>query len=186
MRRIVRLIVGAGALTGLALGRGKPKRIVPPGEPDPRAELTVIVLLLLATLASAAFVWIYADDGLRNHTQWEGLTLGLALAFISAALIVVAKRLIVTEYNEEDYPEPETPQEQLAVAQIVRESGSRFTRKRLLRAVAGMAGGTLGLAFLAPAASLGPALDSHRLLETPWRRGKRLVREDNVPVKAAD
>ncbi|MFL5894644.1 MAG: ubiquinol-cytochrome c reductase iron-sulfur subunit [Thermoleophilaceae bacterium] len=186
MRRIVRLIVGAGALTGLALGRGKPKRIVPPGEPDPRAELSVIVLLLLATLASAAFVWIYADDGLRNHTQWEGLTLGLALAFISAALIVVAKRLIVTEYNEEDYPEPETPQEQLAVAQIVRESGSRFTRKRLLRAVAGMAGGTLGLAFLAPAASLGPALDSHRLLETPWRRGKRLVREDNVPVKAAD
>jgi ubiquinol-cytochrome c reductase iron-sulfur subunit len=49
-----------------------------------------------------------------------------------------------------------------------------------------MAGGSLGLALLAPAASLGPVLDSHLLLETPWRRGRRLVREDNVPVKADD
>ena len=43
-----------------------------------------------------------------------------------------------------------------------------------------------GLSFVAPVASFGPALESHRLLETPWRRGKRLVREDNVPVKASD
>jgi ubiquinol-cytochrome c reductase iron-sulfur subunit len=40
--------------------------------------------------------------------------------------------------------------------------------------------------LVAPVASFGPVLDSHRLLETPWRRGRRLVREDNVPVKAAD
>src|SRR5204862_3085255 len=72
------------------------------------------------------------------------------------------------------------------VGQIVEEGGTPITRKKLLGGAAVLAGGALGTAMLAPAASMGPALSSHVLLETPWRRGRRVVREDNVPVKAAD
>ena len=171
------------ALRALIHGR---ERIVPPAGANPGAELAVIVLLVLATISAGAFIWVYADDGLPHQTQFEGLALGLALLFVAAALGVVSKGLVVEEELEEDYPEAETPREQVAISQIVRESGSRFTRKRLLRAVAGMTGGALGLAFLSPALSLGPILDPKELLESPWRRGRRLVREDNVPVKAAD
>jgi len=48
------------------------------------------------------------------------------------------------------------------------------------------AAGTLGLAALTPAASLGPFLDLHSFVDTPWRRGRRLVREDGKPLAAAD
>jgi ubiquinol-cytochrome c reductase iron-sulfur subunit len=185
MRRILKWIVALGAVGRLIMGKDTRERIVAPGEPNPAAELFVIALLLLATVCAAGFVVVFAADGIGHRTQLQGLTLGLALLFVAWALIVVSKRLVVSEEREEEYPRSH-PGEQLAVTQIVRESGSHLTRKKLLGAVAGLAGGTLGLAFIAPVASLGPVLETHRLLETPWRRGRRLVREDNVPVKAAD
>jgi ubiquinol-cytochrome c reductase iron-sulfur subunit len=46
--------------------------------------------------------------------------------------------------------------------------------------------GTLGLAALTPAASLGPALDTSALKKTPWRRGRRLVDDSGEPIAAAD
>jgi ubiquinol-cytochrome c reductase iron-sulfur subunit len=187
VRRFVRLVVALGALRGLRRRsrREQPERIVEPGDAAPSAELAVAGLLVLCALFAAAFVVVYALDGIPSRTQFEGLTLGLAFICLSAALIVTSKRLVVTEQIEEDYPEPH-PEEQEQVAQIVSESGNPITRKKLLGGAAVLAGGTLGAAMLAPAASLGPALSSHVLLETPWRRGRRVVREDNVPVKASD
>jgi ubiquinol-cytochrome c reductase iron-sulfur subunit len=190
VNRLVRFLVAVLTLAKLRKARKERRerereRIVPPGAADPRAETAVIVLLLLAALSAVGFVVVYAIDGIDSRTQWEGLTLGIALICISAALITTAKHLVVTEEIEEEYPEPH-PQEQEEVAEIVDESDSRLTRKRLLGGAAVAAGGALGAAFVAPVASFGPGLDSHRLLETPWRRGTRLVREDNVPVKASD
>jgi len=186
VRRAIVAFTAVAALFGLGTGRGRRKRIVPPGEPDPRAELVLIVLLLLAAASAVGFIYVYANDGIPRRTQYEGISLALALAFLGGALVLVAKRLIVTEELEEDYPEPEHPDEQLAVADTVRQSGSRFSRKRLLTGAAGLAGGSFGLALLAPVLSMGPALDSHVLLETPWRRGRRLVDEHGKPIKAAD
>jgi len=187
VNRIVKFLVAILTLAKLRRARAEQReqRIVPPGAADPRAELAVIALLLVAALSAAAFVLIYAIEDISSRTQFEGLTLGVALICISAALITTAKHLVVTEEIEEEYPEPH-PQEQEEVARIVDESGSRLTRKKLLGGAAVAAGGALGAAFVAPVASFGPTLESHRLLETPWRRGRRLVREDNVPVKAAD
>jgi ubiquinol-cytochrome c reductase iron-sulfur subunit len=188
MRRLVKLLVAILTLAKLRRARAERRardeeRIVPPGSAKPRAELVVVGLLLLSALAAAGFVAVYAIDSIPNQTQFEGLTIGIALICISAALIVTGKHLVVTEELEEEYPQPHED-EQDDLTQIVEESGSRFTRKRLLGGAAVVAGGTLGAAFVAPVASFGPVLDTHRLLETPWRRGKRLVREDNVPVKA--
>ena len=166
-------------------GEHEPERIVAAGEPSPRAELAVLVLLALATLFSAGFIVVYATDSLGNRTQLLGITLGGALALLAIALIVVAKQLVVSEELEDEYHEGE-PSEQEAVARIVGESGSRFTRKRLLTAAGTGAGATLGLALLTPALSLGPLLDTSAFGETPWRRGRRLVDSENRPLLADD
>jgi len=160
--------------------RRERERIVASGEPEPRAELVVIALLALASLAAIGFVVAYA---LGASTQVLGGTLAGALALIAAALLVFAAHLVVSEERPEQYPEP-APSEQEAVAQIIGESGSRLTRKRLLGSTAGAAGCALGAALLAPAVSLGPLFDTGLLYETPWRRGRRLVDHDDMPVLA--
>lgn len=166
-------------------GQGEGGRIVAPASPDPGAEVAVLILLVLSALAGAGFLVVYAlDDESANRTQLYGVTLALSLAFMAAALIVLGKRLLPSEEREEDYPEPEHPDEQRAVSQILRESPSAITRKRLLLTAGGAAGGALGLAALAPALSTGPWLSTDSLYDTPWRAGRRLVDERGRPLRA--
>ena len=152
----------------------------------PGAELATIVLLLLAAVCAVAFSVLYSIDHLPHRTQYLGLALGAALVFVAAALIVLAKRLVVTEEIEEDYPAEGHPDEQEKVDEIVRESGSRITRKRLLGTAGAAAGGALGFALVTPALSLGPALETSSLHRTPWRRGRRLVDEKGRPWVSTD
>jgi hypothetical protein len=84
------------ALLVLLLGRGRRKplvdegeRIVPPGAADRGAENVVLLLFGAATVCAVAFVVIYAWDAIPNQTQFLGLALGLALAFISAGVLVI-------------------------------------------------------------------------------------------------
>src|SRR3954451_3982151 len=177
------LFIAGRTVRELARGEDERPRIVEAGEPDPRAELLVVALLLLTALASAFFVVAYA---LGWSTQALGGTLGGSLALLAAALIVIAKRLIVTEELPESYPEVGDPEEQDKVARIVRESGSRFTRKKLLTGAAATAGGALTAAVVTPAVSLGPVFDTSRLNATPWRKGRRLVDKDGHAYSADD
>jgi ubiquinol-cytochrome c reductase iron-sulfur subunit len=152
------------------------ERIVPPGTPDRRAENLVLLLFGAATLCAAAVPVSYAWDAIPNQTQFLGLAFGLAFAFVSAAFIVIAKRLVVTEELEEEYKTTH-PDDEESLEQLVHESGDRFTRKRLITLAGAGAGTALGAAFLAPAVSLGPVFDVSSLYKTPWRRGVRLVDE---------
>ncbi len=162
-------------------------RIVPEGSADRRAESWVIALLFAAALCAAGFVVVYAADGLGNRTQLFGIALAVCFALIAVALIIVARHLIVTEHLEEDYPEPGgDPEEQEAVAEVIRESGSRFTRKKLLLAAGGTAAGAVSAAAAAPVLSLGPLLDTSRLQETPWHRGRGLVDDSGRALLADD
>lgn len=170
---------------GRARRRWRGPRIVPEGEPARRAELLVAGLLLAAAAAAIAFVVIYAL-GWPHLTQYLGLSLGVALALVAAALIVAGNHLVVTEELEEDYPELGDPEEQEKVEQIVAESGSRITRKKLLGGAAAAAGGALGAAIVVPAAGLGPVLDTESLYRSPWYRGRRLVDEEGEPLAADD
>ena len=153
------------------------------GPADPRFETLVVVMFLAATVCAAAFVTVYALDRLPAHTQLLGLALGLAFAFIGAALIVVGKRLVPVEELEEEYPEPHAA-DQDEVERMVREGGERLTRRRLLAAAGGAAATALGLALVTPAVSLGPVFDTDNLYRTPWRRGRRLVDERGRPFQA--
>jgi ubiquinol-cytochrome c reductase iron-sulfur subunit len=163
---------------------GEPPRIVPPGSPAPRAEIAVAALFGLATLSAVGFIVVYAVDRIPDQTQYLGLTLGGAFGFLAAALIVAGRHLVVTEELEGEYAHPE-PEAAAQLAQIVTESGSHLRRRRLLAASAGAAATALGLAVLAPAASLGPFFDLGQFTRTPWRRGRRLVDQYGRAIPAA-
>jgi ubiquinol-cytochrome c reductase iron-sulfur subunit len=181
------------SLVVLVLGRGRRRprlagreRIVEPGFPDRRAETLVVVLFVCAALCGAAFPVVYAVNAIPRQTQYLGLSLGLCFAFVAAACIAIAKRLVVTEELEDEYGVPEHPKEQERIEQLVEESGERITRKRLIVLAGGAAGTALGVALVTPAASLGPVFDVESLYETPWRRGVRLVDELGHVFRADD
>jgi ubiquinol-cytochrome c reductase iron-sulfur subunit len=189
--KILRWLVGLlTLLVGKLLGRRRPaeseQRIVAAGSPERRAENLVLGLLGLACLFALGFVVTYAEySATAMPNELLGICLALCLVSIAAALTVVAKRLVVTEELEDDYPE-EHPKEQQEIAEIVRESGSRITRKRLLLSAGAATGGVLGLAAVTPALSLGPFWDTGPLDESPWRAGIRLVDEHGTPILASN
>jgi ubiquinol-cytochrome c reductase iron-sulfur subunit len=182
-----RRIVAAVAAYRWWKSRRPQERITPPSPPDRPAETLVILLLFAAAACAAGFVAVYALGSIPHRTQLLGLSLGIAFALLSAAMILVGKRLVAQEQLEEDYPKPrEHEQEEQDIVQLVEEGGDRFTRKRLLVVSAGAAGTALGAALIAPAASLGPFLDVDPFFKTPWSRGRRLVDEAGKPMRASD
>jgi ubiquinol-cytochrome c reductase iron-sulfur subunit len=180
------LVLMLGRRGGSPEEEGDGHRLVPRGPQERGAETLLLVLLGAATVSSIAFIAVYAFDRIGNQTQWLGATIGLAFLLLAAACFVIARRLVVVDELGEPYPEPESPPEQETIEQLVVESGSRFTRRRLVKLAGTGAIGALGLAALTPALSLGPALDNDGLLRTPWKRGRRLVDEAGHPLSAAD
>lgn len=167
--------------------REEDARLVPALPPNPAAELAVLALLGLASLSALGFILIYAfADSLPAATPLLGTSIGLAFLFLAAALVVVGLRLVPTEEIAEEYPPHEHPGEQQVIAELVEESGTRFTRARLFKLGLLGAGGTLGLALLTPAVSFGPLFRVGDFLRTPWRRGRRLVDETGRPYRASD
>jgi ubiquinol-cytochrome c reductase iron-sulfur subunit len=162
----------------------KRERIVPERETSARAEWAVIWLLLAAAAAGLAFFVFYVID-VPNSTQYLGLALGVCLALIAAALIVVAKQLVPIEHEAEDYAK-EAREDEEQVLQLIHESPSGITRRRLIAGAGAAAGGALGLALIAPAASMGPLLDTESLYDSPWRAGRRLVDDRGRPYLADD
>jgi ubiquinol-cytochrome c reductase iron-sulfur subunit len=162
------------------------ERVVPAGSPEPRAELLAIAFLAASTLCAVAFIAFYALDRLPKQTQLLGGALGLSFLFLGAAFVVSSKRLVVSEQVEHDYPAAEHPDEQETLVELVDDSGSRLTRRRLFKLALAGAGGALGAALVVPAASLGPLLDIDPFYKTPWRRGRRLVDVDDKPYQASD
>jgi ubiquinol-cytochrome c reductase iron-sulfur subunit len=149
---------------------------------DPRAELAVAVLLVLAGLAATAFaVLIVADP----QTQLLGATLGLAMAFLAVALVLAAKRVVPREVAVEDRHREETarPEDDEALVGELRRAGDGVTRRRALGVAAGVAGAGLAGAFVVPVTALGPGLGDAPN-QTPWRRGRRLVTTDGEPLRA--
>ena len=191
MSRARNAIVSALVLLVGRRRRRRPKpedtRLVPALPPNPGAELAVLALLGLSSLSALGFILVYAfGDSLPAEIPLLGTALGLAFLFLAAALIVVGLKLVPTEEIAEEYPPHEHPGEQQVIAELVDESGTRFTRRRLFKLGLLGAGGTLGLALLTPAVSFGPLFHVGDFLRTPWRRGRRLVDENGRPYKASD
>jgi ubiquinol-cytochrome c reductase iron-sulfur subunit len=186
MKRLLRWLLWLVVL-GRSLRRPPPEgpdeRIVESGPARPRAELGVVALLLASAGAGVLAVVAY---GLDWSTQAFGGALAAALVLFAAALVVAAKTFIPDEQLDDEYPPVAHPDEQGELAQLVRESGDRITRKRLLGGAVGIAGGALGAALVVPAVSLGPVFDTSQLNESPWRRGVGLLDDKGRPWRADD
>ena len=101
------------------LDPGEREPVVPAGEPSPRAELLALALLGAGALLAIGFIVVYAVDRIPHQTQFLGLCLGLSLLSIAAALVVTARRLVVTEEIEDEYPLEEHPDEQETIAATI-------------------------------------------------------------------
>jgi ubiquinol-cytochrome c reductase iron-sulfur subunit len=160
----------------------RPERIVAEGSKERHAESLLLILLAAVTAAAVLFIVFYALDPLGHRTQWLGLSIGLAFAFLAAACFVISRRLVVTEELAHHYPDVDQPKDREELEEIVHESGSRFTRRRLVLIAGSGAIGALGLAAITPALSLGPVFDTERLTRTPWRKGLLLVDDSGRPL----
>jgi len=180
------LVAGLVLLVARGRPRAKEQRIVERTEPHPGAETAILLALAAASVCAIAFIVVYALDRLSHQTQFLGIALGGAFAFLAVACIVAARRVLPDDEIAHGYPELHHLRDEEETAEILEESADAFTRRRLLTLAAGGAGATLGLALIAPAVSLGPVLHTEALLATPWRRGRRLVAEDGKPFRAAD
>jgi ubiquinol-cytochrome c reductase iron-sulfur subunit len=174
------------------LRRGKP-RVAPPDAVDPRerevpasarAELLVALLLVLTGACGLGFFVLYLI-GVSHSTQWLGLAIGLAFAFLAGAFVVAGKAVVPQEVEVEERPELVREPEEREVVAFVQQSGEGVSRRRLLTRAAGVAGIGLGAALIAPAASLGPNV-GERIDATDWRRGVRVVDERGKPILADD
>ena len=175
----------------LLLGRSRPPRpeaprLVPKRETEARAELFVLLLLGISSACAVGFIVVYALEGVPARTQLLGLSLGLSLVALAAALIVVGKQLVPEEELAGEYPPPEHPAEQEVVEQLVDEGVDSISRRRLLKLGLLGAGGALGVAVITPALSFGPFFRIKELFATPWRSGRRLVDESGRPLRAAE
>lgn len=143
---------------------------------DPAAERLVAVALLTSAGGSVAFVVAYVLDA---DPQLLGAGLVVALGGIALAFATWALRLVrhedVLEPREPMTPPPEEHAE--AVQALAAPVGRRGFLVRLLA----LALGTLGLAAVVPAASLGPAPGDARR-RTGWGEGARVVTPDGAPV----
>ena len=170
----------------LLLGRRKPGPAEPESEEprNPGAEALALLLLMLSQTCAAAFVAVYAVDSIPAQTQFLGLSLGLALLFFAAALIVTGRKLVDSREVVHDYPPPEHLAEQKELIETVGAGGARLTRSRLFKLGLLGTSGALLLALATPLLSLGRFLDTTAYRVTPWRRGRRLVDEDGRPLRA--
>jgi ubiquinol-cytochrome c reductase iron-sulfur subunit len=144
-----------------------------------RAENAVVGLLALASACFIAFVVVIVTDA---NTQLLGLTLGAGLAAVAAALVLTAKRIVPQRQSIEPRPQLE---DEGARDEVKQRLAPDLSRRKLLAASAAAAGTALTAAVVAPVAALGPAVGDS-IVDTPWRRGRRLVDENGKPLTADD
>jgi ubiquinol-cytochrome c reductase iron-sulfur subunit len=182
-----RLLAAALFLRGA--GRPRPEEV----EPDPSsyttgatraAEWLAIAFMLLAGLCGMAFplLYILADT---DSTQWLGLSIGLALMFAAAGAVVAGKAVVPRETAVEQRERLSHPDEQEETVEGAATVGEGVTRRGLLTAATGVAGFGIATAAAVPAASLGPKV-GQIIKDSPWRRGRYLVDEQDRRVKAAE
>jgi ubiquinol-cytochrome c reductase iron-sulfur subunit len=186
---------------GVEIVHYAPRFPVPGTRAEKRVERTIALLLALTGLLGLAFVvayiwwpWRYETgshaDKLYNPVL--GLTLGLSLASLGAAIVVWAKKLLPEEISIQDrHDQPSLDERALTGATIlnmVDETGIK--RRPLLKGALLVGAAPLGLAAAAPLIGGLIKKPGNILFETAWKPagGKliRLTREDGSEIRPED
>jgi ubiquinol-cytochrome c reductase iron-sulfur subunit len=148
------------------------EELPPPSEVN---DLLVGVCAGLALLGAATF-----GIGLALRLPIHVYGGGLALALL--ALAIGVRRYFAAAYADIEAVEPRgLPDPSEAPMTEVERARPPALPRRLLLAAAGV----LGLSFLVPVSSLGPA-PGNALRRTAWTRGVRLVTTDGRPLRPGD
>ena len=150
---------------------------------SPIGELVVAVSLLAAGACAIAFVLLYVFDSL--NTQLLGLTLGLALVFLAVACVIAGKWVVDQRKGVEERPVLVQEDIEKEVAEKALAAREGVSRRKLIAGAGALAGVGVGVAAIAPLASLGPDNVSEVLKESPWRKGVPLV-DENGKVLSTD
>jgi ubiquinol-cytochrome c reductase iron-sulfur subunit len=150
---------------------------------SPIGELVVVATLLLSGACAVAFVLLYVFD--PHNTQLLGLSLGLSLTFLAVACVVAGKKVVDQRKGIEDRPTLVDPELEREVADKTLAAREGVSRRKLIAGAGAVAGVGVGIAAIAPLASLGPDNVSETLDASPWKKGVPLV-DDNGDLLSAD
>jgi ubiquinol-cytochrome c reductase iron-sulfur subunit len=144
---------------------------------------SIALSLTVSMAASVALGVVYALGG---QVQLEGLLLFFALGGIAAAFIVWGGHLLPQgPYVQERHPLTSGPAEQEEASETFEEGAEAVERRRLLIRLLTGAFVALGAALVFPVRSLGER-PGGSLFRTAWRRGARVVDENDRPVRPED
>jgi ubiquinol-cytochrome c reductase iron-sulfur subunit len=146
-----------------------------------RAERRAAIALGVAIVAGVGLFVVYFAGG---QTQVEGVLFAIAFGGFGVALGIWANHLLdAREVVEERHELSSGPAGRQALGDaLTEEVGPVIGRRSMLLKLLVGAGAALGLALLLPVLSLGPA-PGNSLKVTPWTRGKRVVDEEDEPVR---
>src|SRR3954452_14549431 len=138
---------------------------------------------MAAGACGAAFVPLHTLPD--SDTQLLGLALGLGLGLIALASVVAGKTVVDQRKGIEERPELVRPELEEEVAERVVELREGVSRRKLIGGAGAVAGAGIGVAAIAPLASLGSNNVNEILKESPWSKGVRLGDDNGEPLSAA-
>lgn len=146
-------------------------------------EAAIAASFTVTIVSSAALTVLYWRGG---QVQLEGVGIFLALSGLATGLGLWAHHGMPGRNDvEARHPLASTPEERRRFVSGFEEGERVLVRRSLLLKLLGGGLATLGAAALFPIRSLGPR-PGNSLNHTAWRKGKRLVTDDNQPVRAAE
>ena len=144
---------------------------------------TIALAFGVSMAASIGLAVVYVLGG---QVQLEGVLLFFALGGIAAGFIVWGGKLLPQgPFLQERHPLTSGSVEQVETTEVFEEGAEDLERRRLLFRMLGGAFVALGAALVFPVRSLGER-PGGSLFRTAWRRGSRVVDENDRPVRPED
>ena len=148
-----------------------------------RPHRTIALSLAVSTAASVGLGVVYALGG---QVQLEGVLLFFALGGIAAGLIVWGNNLLPQgPFTQQRHGLSSGPVEQRDATEAFEEGAEVLERRRLLIRMLTGAFVALGAALVFPVRSLGER-PGGSLFRTAWRKGSRVIEENDRPVRPED
>ena len=163
----------------------------PPPQPELQEQATAErsatrPIALALTVSMAASIGLGVVYALGGQVQLEGLLLFFALGGIAVGFIVWGQKLLPQgPYVQDRHALTSGVADQEETSETFEEGAESLERRRLLVRLLTGAFVALGTALVFPVRSLGSAPGSS-LFRTAWRRGSRVIDENDRPVRPED
>jgi ubiquinol-cytochrome c reductase iron-sulfur subunit len=140
----------------------------------------IVALFAITAIAAVAAIVSYSRDA---DPQAQGVFLAIAFGGLGAGLIVWANKVAQGPPEVESREPLAGDREDQAAIEVELDQPGSLARRTVLRRSLWVAGGAVGVAAIAPIASLGPS-PGNKLLRTEWRPGMHVVTRDGRRVSA--